>query len=1153
MKRILVALALAFLAFTASGAPPPALAATTVSSEAELRAALASGNANITVTSPITVTGTLEVTAGTASIDGARLTSAPGVDSMFTVSGRATLTLTNANLDGALNGRLIHVADGSTVTISDSTIKSGSTQSLGKKIVDGANKQVYSGGAIYADRSTLNLTNVTFKDNATKTDTPMQAPGREPVISADGGAIHASASTVNITGGTFTNNYTGGMQSGSHYGEGGAIKLESSIIKINESGIARTVFYGNHNYQTNSNKGGLQGGALEITGSEALINRADFTVLGGFDTGGAIKFERSGRADAHCVVSDSTFKLQGGSLPTAPVASTYFGTSGGAIMTEGSYLTVRGSDFKMVGSGGVSAPTKDTAPKVAFAGGHIDVVGTGEFNLESSTLSGNGTDWNAPWRESAKYGGALAYENGCSVKSHITNTRFSGFTTAHVGAHIAVGHRVGSEPSDGLGETAVDLRMEGVTLSSGNAYSFDAKSAGAGMYIADGSKVVISGGAIEWMDANYGGAIFNLGETTLINNAKIQYNSTTYMAAGIFNNGYLNVHEATFQDNAKKTNDAFFAGGWHAFSKNEESGGAIYAKRDVIIGSGARFSSAVKNDVRVIEGSSAVILSGPRTAQLNISISEVESAGGTTQFGRLFDEPAHRHVGYLVARGLTAADATAGFWPAGADTSYMPTAADAASAHYVSHTVDASKVAAFGDANSPALWDYVYDPEAKTVVLGQRARMIYHTNHELATIAGSEPDTDPAGQKCAQTYTFYGTGTVSIADEPVAHLVELSETPLLTVGGSRYVFMGWYEPAAKGEPILKDGYTARPYDFTRKAFSAAWNASGAEITDILSTQAANTLHVYAVYSPTQTVNVAKTWKGLEGDGKHTASFTLSGGDAPVPFTIEGDGSKSFADLPTRDKQGNRRTYTVAEQGVSDGKVVIDGLTFTVSMTSSAADENGRAASFNFTNTRTMVRATGPLHIFQETTGDFANLDREFIVTVMLFLSDGDALPAGYAAVKTDASASSTSAVQEAGGAAHTFKTTLAKGDSLDFDDLPEGTTYTVSEEAVDGYIASAAVSTVGAQTETIAGATGEGVTASYADASDIAAGVTRNAIIAAASATGAESPNKVLLTSAMADTPFTGIGLPDEPARIIVAAGAFALAAAAVGAIIRRS
>lgn len=199
---------------------------------------------------------------------------------------------------------------------------------------------------------------------------------------------------------------------------------------------------------------------------------------------------------------------------------------------------------------------------------------------------------------------------------------------------------------------------------------------------------------------------------------------------------------------------------------------------------------------------------------------------------------------------------------------------------------------------------------------------------------------------------------------------------------------------------------------------------------------------------------------------------------------------------------------------------------------------------------TNARMLGSLHISEQTTGTFANLDGEFGVTVTLTLPDGCTLPAGYAATKTDSSAAGagvpSSAVQAEDGTAYTFKTALAHGDSLDFDELPEGTTYAISEEGISGYTVSAAVSTFGAQAETVTGETGKGVSFAYAEASDTATGKTKNAIVAATSTKGADSPNKVLLTNAMADVAITGLTLPGGVASGIVAVVGVALSLSAV-------
>ncbi|MSR94835.1 hypothetical protein FYJ34_11345 [Clostridiaceae bacterium 68-1-5] len=58
--------------------------------------------------------------------------------------------------------------------------------------------------------------------------------------------------------------------------------------------------------------------------------------------------------------------------------------------------------------------------------------GRGELNLYDSSLTGNGASWNAAWKyKSAKYGGAIAFENGASAKAHIKGTTLKNFMVDH--------------------------------------------------------------------------------------------------------------------------------------------------------------------------------------------------------------------------------------------------------------------------------------------------------------------------------------------------------------------------------------------------------------------------------------------------------------------------------------------------------------------------------------------------------------------------------------------------------------------------------------------------------------------------------------------------------------------------------------------------
>ncbi|MST61994.1 Cna B-type domain-containing protein [Peptostreptococcus anaerobius] len=907
-----------------------------VTNEQELINAI-NGNNNVVLSNDITISGAITIPSsytGTIKSDGTtrtlKLSANFSEENMFVVKTGAKPMFENLTFDGTERGRILDVESNSEVTIANSKLSNASTEQFLKKLENNVNKQRYQGGAIYLSHSTLNLDNVIFDSNHTKLETPKPEKEGDPGIAGHGGAIYSATSVINVKGGSFINNYTGVTVGGKGTnGEGGAIKLDGgSELNINIDSDTRTTFDGNHVYKSEANVGGLQGGAIEITHSTAKINNTDFIVKGGFDTGGAIKFEGAGTKENHNKITNSTFKLVGGQLPQTPEESTYFGTSGGAIMTENSFLTVEKSTFDTDTSKGV--------PAVAFAGGFIDVVGSGEFNLFDSALRGNGQLWNKPQLSTAKYGGAIAFENGASAKAHIKDTKFNEFTVDHTGGVISVGHRKGA--SEELGETTVDLTLENSTLDGARAYTYGANSAGAGLYISKGSNVVIKRGTISNMLANYGGAVYNMGSLTLDDNANLSGNFATQMAGGIYNDGYLNIHSANLNNN-QKTNDATFSGGNHQYSPGEHSGGTIYAKQNVIIGTDASFSTVAKHDVRVIDGQSSVILSGPRNSQVNVSISETESTAGTGAYSKGFGEDAHRHVGYLVGKELISKDLKASYIPDEMAQSYEPNLEDAKNFHYVSNTVEPEKIAAFNDHEGTGLWDYVYNPENKTVVLGQRAKLVYHTNHESATIQNGIVDNAPAGQKLEQIYTFYESGDsapkVSINNEPAVDLTVISEVPQLTIGDKDYKFLNWYNSDLNGKPLynLVDNTPTddKKYDFNNSTFTKTWHENSTEeIKDILNYESRNTLDTFAVYKE-ETIKVEgkKTWDDAEdNDGKRPESITIilkADGVEKDRKTVTSDNWSWIFDNLEKSKNGKDIVYTIDEVDVLNYTKEINGF------------------------------------------------------------------------------------------------------------------------------------------------------------------------------------------------------------------------------------
>lgn len=155
------------------------------------------------------------------------------------------------------------------------------------------------------------------------------------------------------------------------------------------------------------------------------------------------------------------------------------------------------------------------------------------------------------------------------------------------------------------------------------------------------------------------------------------------------------------------------------------------------------------------------------TNRLDVSISEAAQATG-------FIENAYRKIGYLVATG---------------DGNYTPTVEDAKIIHYFTKKDDASAVGTHDDIGK---WDYVLDSNAKNVVLGQRAKMVYHANADDAEFADASKTKD-------QIYTIYSS------NEPFSDPLQMT---LLNEAPTRpgYSMKGWYE----------ESVTTNPFDFENK-------------------------------------------------------------------------------------------------------------------------------------------------------------------------------------------------------------------------------------------------------------------------------------------------------------------------------------------------
>lgn len=901
MKRIFLITTFIFIAIIAFSVPNYAQQTfTNVSNLDEFKKAIANGD-SVILTKDIIVTETLEIPASYSGIiksDKKTLTLDAGVENMFEVNSK-DLSFENVILDGADKGRLIFATDGAKLSLKDAVVKNGSTEPFEKKIEQstGINKQIYSGGGVYLFGSTLNAENTIFQANQTKVETPNQENiSGAPQTAPHGGAIMGTGkSTINIIGGEFIDNHTGAMKTKEGpNGEGGAIKLEDSTLKINDENVtdkAKTKFSGNYLFDWES-KGGLQGGSIEATDSKVYIYGAAFQIQGPFNTGGAIKFENCKEA----IIKNSDFKIdenKGG-----------IGMAGGAITSEGSHLSIDNSDFK-TGSG----------TYVREAGGLIQVVSTGSFKLTNSHLEGNGVAWNQTQAlKTAKYGGAINFYNASTVKARIENTTIENFTSEITGAGIGISTEAASKLDKTTEESmanrtcpaAITLELVNTKLLNNATYSYDNGSYGGGMFIGSGSTVTMTGGQISsTASSSTAAGIYNEGHLTLQGGAKVINNNAYFMAGGILNDGYLKVDDATVSGTAKKD---WKDNNQHKFNKEEMAGQNIYAAKDVIVTPKAVFGEG--GDIRVLHGKSAILLTGAYPRQLNISISESEEAKTAPNdfpANVAVEESQHRHVGYIVAKGTEG---------------YTPTEKDAQNLHYV--TKDKSQATSdFSDHTGVGAWDYVLDPKTKNVVLGQRAKMVFHANGTATKPAKFE---DNKAEK-ETLYTIYSSKTPWTSPE---QMQELKEEP--TRDG--FTFNGWYysvnstnensAPDTNNENSIQQitdpaAVAAYLLDFEKVKFIKKSESSG--ITSIVSPYIINT---YAGWAQTIDIPVQKSWIDTEKEDQKAVTIRLfADGKKVKPLELnanvdpELNWKDKFKNLPVYQKQedGSYKSikYTIKEE------------------------------------------------------------------------------------------------------------------------------------------------------------------------------------------------------------------------------------------------
>ena len=782
---------------------------------------------------------------------------------IFYVEEGKNFELEKITLDGDKKARIIY-SNGGILKITNSTIKNG---------YPGANAKANPGGGIFLKGGSLEAKDTNFIGNTPGTNTTLPKGDGD----LNGGAIYSGSTKadITITGGKFENNEV------KAYGHGAAIYQENGILNV-----TGTSFKNNKGHVEGGNAG-TQGACIHTRDKvKATISGVTAEIAKGFNTGG---FLRSWKSDV--TVTDSKFTING--------LGDGYGYSGGALCFEGGTSKVTGSTFTCNGS------------KLYHAGGFIDIVGGGTHIIDTNTMTGAGKE---NGQQIASFGGAISVEEGANATVTIKDNTITGASASDNGGAIAIGtHKGKSTPST--------VTMSGNTISNAGTLFWGAQYGG-GVFVAPDATVTMTKDTIKDTRSSYGGGVYNEGKLTITGGSSLTGGVGSKLGGEIYNNGDLTVDDATITGN--------FVGGavWQQYAshgKNFELGGTnIYAEKDVTITPKANITTG--KDVRVLDGQSKILLTGPLTKEIDVSVSEV--AGG--------NETQKRRVGYVVAAGKDG---------------YVATKSDAKFLHYIGRTnkEDASHYsnqprAAFADDKSTGEWDFVLDKDNKKVVLGQRVKLIYHGN--LGKLGGND-----SAEKTVDVYKNPNFWEGQLEEYQVADP---------TLDGSS--FMGWYfwksgdsvEDTDDSIQSIKipDDLRKKLFDFSRVTFQ-----NNKEDTDQIITP--NIIHTYAGWSQNISIPVFKEWADAKDNDKVDVTVTLKGGDEDktVTLTKARNYFDQFEDLkvftksyePNKEKNMNLK-FTPREYKVEE--TPIDGFTTSYSPQSMKANEVAEVSRFVVTNKKT---------------------------------------------------------------------------------------------------------------------------------------------------------------------------------------------------------
>lgn len=705
----------------------------------ELKTALEAGAETINVTADFTLNEELNDLAYT---DGKTLTinggshtlKGSGLASMFHFTTAADININAITMDGSGSSRHINAENNTNLTLSDCTFQNGSSQS------DVGNAE---GGSIRHIGGSLSMEKCTFSSNQA-VDTTTTSPN----TGAHGGAIYSyGASALSLTECKFEGNHASQSHDEAQpfWGCGGAIFIQG-CNSVQESQCQ----YSDNSCAAADSTSGSQGACIYLLDSNMNSKRSNFRTAYPFNTGGAI-YARS----STLTIDDGTFIV--------PEDANNTGISGGAIQLDSSVnCTITNSRF-----------TEEGTPHLGFAGGFINVASGAltTLNIDNTTFTGTYNPGDNEWAMHnnsgglSKFGGAICFEKDSIATSVISNCSIKNVAASNAGGAINIGTAMS-------GEATVDLTLNNVTISD-TATSCDeftpsdqidlptaeyANSRpnfiGGQIFAGPGSTVSINGGTYAGGRSQRGGLIFNQGTMTISGGAALSegtariksgYNRIAGLGAGIYNAGALTLDNMEL----KKNHIGYSPNQGHPLKAEEYSGQNVYAYTEITITPLAKFDAG---DIRVLDRQSWINLTGALNSKLNpninVSISELAMNNGHG-----LSETPIRKIGYTVAKGTN---------------DYDPTLEDAKILHYYSNVDPNSAgiynqpVATPDDHSDTGEWDFVLNPIDKTVVLGQRCKLIYHGNRndhdpEQVSFNGNKGE-DPTKD---QLYYYFAEGASS--------------------------------------------------------------------------------------------------------------------------------------------------------------------------------------------------------------------------------------------------------------------------------------------------------------------------------------------------------------------------------------------------------